>query len=253
MKSAAGAQTEAIVSKARSALRVAPIDRGTTLTAATFEKLVRHIISGEWAEGARIPPERELCQQLGIARASLREAMKALELIGVLESRVGDGTFVCPRSDFLSRPLLWAITGSDLNELRDIVEARRLLEEDIAALAAERSTAEELREIAAAVEDLRTRAHDPTACLAADMRFHLAIARAAHNPILLNSVQLLRNLLKHWIQLMLQVPGNLGSVLEQHEAIYGAIRMRDAEGARKAVSQHLSTMGRRLIEVVQTH
>jgi GntR family transcriptional repressor for pyruvate dehydrogenase complex len=223
------------------------------LTAATFERLVQLILSGQWPEGARIPSERELCQQLGIARASLREAMKALELIGVLESRVGDGTFVCARSEFLSRPLLWAITGSDLNELRDIVEARRLIEEDIAGLAAERASDAELKKIAAAVEELRSAVPDTEACLAADLRFHIAIAEAAHNQVLLNSVQLLRNLMKQWILLKLRIPGAAARVLEQHEAILLALRMRDAAGARLAMSSHLGTMGKLLMETVHHH
>lgn len=241
------------MSSSKASLRVQPIDRGTTLTAATFERLVKLILSGQWPEGARIPPERELCQQLGIARASLREAMKALELIGVLESRVGDGTFVCARSEFLSRPLLWAITGTDLNELRDMVEARRLIEEDIAGLAAERASADEVRKIAAAVEDLRAALADPDACLAADLRFHIAIAEAAHNQVLLNSVQLLRNLMKQSIRFKLQVPGAAARVLEQHEEILLAIQMRDAERARGAMSSHLSTMGKLLMEAVRQH
>lgn len=239
------------ISKAQ--LRVEPINRAATLTAATFERLVRLILSGQWPEGARIPPERVLCQQLGIARASLREAVKALELIGVLDSRVGDGTFVCPRSEFLSRPLLWAITGTDLNELRDIVESRRLIEEDIAGLAAERANQEELKKIAAAVEELRSALADPDACLAADLRFHIAVAEAAHNQVLLNSVQLLRNLMKQWILLKLQIPGAAARVLEQHEAILLAIRMRDADRARSAMSSHLGTMGKLLMEAVHQH
>ncbi len=86
------------------ARRVTPITR-TTLTESTFDQLISYVVKGEWKAGDRIPPERELCQQLGIARTSLREALKAMELVGMLDSRVGDGTFVCPRSEFLSRPL----------------------------------------------------------------------------------------------------------------------------------------------------
>ena len=67
----------------------------------------------------------------------------------MVESRVGDGTFVCPRSDFLSRPLLWAIMGADQAELRGLIEARLVLEESIAAFAAERASAGELRAISA--------------------------------------------------------------------------------------------------------
>src|SRR5213082_1790216 len=88
---------------AKASPAIAPLAR-TTLTASAFEQLISYVVNGAWKAGDRIPPERELCQQLGIARTSLREALKAMELIGMLDSRVGDGTFVCPRSEFLSRP-----------------------------------------------------------------------------------------------------------------------------------------------------
>src|SRR5580700_7954762 len=130
---------------------VTPIAR-TTLTAAAFEQLISYVVKGSWKAGDRIPPERELCQQLGIARTSLREALKAMELIGMLDSRVGDGTFVCPRTEFLSRPLLWAFTGAGHLELREIMEARTLLEKDLAGLAAERASAAEIEEIGQEVE-----------------------------------------------------------------------------------------------------
>src|SRR6202161_311849 len=133
---------------------VTPIAR-TTLTAAAFEQLISHVVNGTWRPGDRIPPERELCQQLGIARTSLREALKAMELVGMLDSRVGDGTFVCPRSEFLSRPLLWAFTGADHTELQEIMEARVLIEENLAGLAAERGTDDQIKQIGDAVQMMR--------------------------------------------------------------------------------------------------
>src|SRR6267143_212868 len=104
-----------------------PVSR-TTLTADICREMVSHLIRGDWIEEERIPTEKELCMQLGVGRASLREAMKALEIMGMIETRLGDGTFVCHRSEFLSRPLLWAITSSDRSEARELVEARRLIE-----------------------------------------------------------------------------------------------------------------------------
>ncbi len=101
---------------------VTPIKR-SKLTSSVFEQLLSYVVGGDWKPGDRIPPERDLCQQLGIARTSLREALKGMELIGMLDSRIGDGTFVCPRSEFLSRPLLWAFTGTDHEELHEIMEA----------------------------------------------------------------------------------------------------------------------------------
>jgi GntR family transcriptional repressor for pyruvate dehydrogenase complex len=225
----------------------------TTLTESVFEKLVTSLLQGPWEAGDRIPPERELCQQLGIGRASLREALKALELIGMLECRVGDGTFVLPRSEFLSRPLLWAITGTDKAELRDIVEARRVMEGEIAALAAERATKEEADEVGAAVADLRAGIGEPARALEADMRFHLALAKAAHNEILFNAVQLLRNLMAQWILIKLRMPQACAKVLEQHEAIYMAVRHRDPMRARAEMLQHLTEMGQLLMKVVENN
>lgn len=223
----------------------------TTLTESVFEELVSVLLQGHWKEGDRIPAERELCQQLEIGRASLREALKALELLGMLDCRVGDGTFVRPRSEFLSRPLLWAITGTARDELCDIVEARRIIEAELAALAAERATPEQANEIAEALADLRAATNEPARALEADMRFHLALARAAHNEVLFNAVQLLRNLMRQWVLVKLQLPGHAAKVLQQHERIYSAIQHRDSARARLEMTEHLTGTGQLLIQVVE--
>jgi GntR family transcriptional regulator, transcriptional repressor for pyruvate dehydrogenase complex len=217
---------------------VTPIPR-TTLTASAFEQLISHVVKGSWKEGDRIPPERELCQQLGIARTSLREALKAMELVGMVDSRVGDGTFVCPRSEFLSRPLLWAFTGADHNELREIMEARMLIEENLAGLAAERASNEEIAAIGGAVQEMRDGIAKGESILDADMGFHLAISSGARNDVLRNAVQLLRNLTRQWIYFKLLAPGAPEGVLKRHQAIYKAIASRNAVAARRAMRRHL--------------
>ena len=235
----------------RTATRVVtPLVR-TTLTASAFEQLISYVVKGEWKAGDRIPPERDLCQQLGIARTSLREALKAMELVGMLDSRVGDGTFVCPRSEFLSRPLLWAFTGTDHAELRDIMEARELLERDLASLAARRASDAELDKIKATIERMRESVANGESTLEADMAFHLAIAEAAHNEVLRNAVQLLRNLMKQWLVLKLMIPQVPQHVLEEHEVIYAAIQTRDPEAARNAMETHLQTTAHLLEQVVE--
>jgi GntR family transcriptional regulator, transcriptional repressor for pyruvate dehydrogenase complex len=227
-----------------------PIER-TTLTESAFEQLISYVVKGEWKAGDRIPAERELCRQLGIARTSLREALKAMELIGMLDSRVGDGTFVCARSEFLARPLLWAFTGTDHEELRDIMEARMLMERDLAGLAAERGSAAEIESIGAAVESMSESVAAGNSIMDADMSFHLAVAAAAHNAVLQNAVQLLRNLMRQWLYLKLMIPDVPGSVLRQHQAIYHAIRARDTEAARKAMWEHLQSTVRLVSQVME--
>ena len=231
---------------------VTPIAR-TTLTATAFEQLISHVVKGNWKPGDRIPPERELCQQLGIARTSLREALKAMELVGMLDSRVGDGTFVCPRSEFLSRPLLWAFTGADHNELHDIMEARTIIEENLAGLAAQRASNEEIAAIGRAVQMMRDSLARGESILEADMAFHLAISAAAHNEVMRNAVQLLRNLTRQWIYFKLLLPNVPPTVLKRHEAIYRAISQRKPAAARSAMRRHLEETMTLVTQVVQQH
>lgn len=229
---------------------IAPIER-TKLTASVFEQLLSYVVKGSWKPGDRIPPERDLCQQLGIARTSLREALKAMELVGMLDSRVGDGTFVCPRSEFLSRPLLWAFTGSDHEELREIMEARTIIEENLAGLAAQRGSSEEIAEIGRAVQMMRDSIARGDSILEADMAFHLAVSAAAQNGVLKNAVQLLRNLMRQWIRFKLLMPEVPETVLKRHVSIYRAIEARKPNAARNAMRFHLEETIKLVTQVVE--
>jgi GntR family transcriptional repressor for pyruvate dehydrogenase complex len=219
-----------------------PVAR-STLTANVCRKLVSHLLRGDWQEGDRLPPERELGQRLGVGRASLREALKALEIMGMIESRVGEGTFACHRSEFLSRPMLWAITGSTQSEIREIIEARLTMETALAGFAAERATADDLREIDQYIGAMEAAKNDPAAFLEADINFHLAVARAAHNRILFNAVQLIRNLMRQWMKEALESRGTSELALQQHKTIFLAITQRDKDAACAAVNAHLEAMG----------
>jgi GntR family transcriptional repressor for pyruvate dehydrogenase complex len=233
---------------------VTPIPR-TTLTATAFEQLISYVVKGTWKSGDRIPPERELCQQLGIARTSLREALKAMELIGLLDSRVGDGTFVCPRSEFLSRPLLWAFTGSDHSELQDLMEARTIIEENLAGLAAERGSREAIAVIGQTVQMMRDSIARGDSILEADVAFHLAISAAAENEVLRNAAQLLRNLMRQWIYFNLHLPGVPSAALKHHQEIYRAILNGKSATARSTMRRHLeetSALVRRAIKQNKT-
>lgn len=233
------------------------VDRGdeygelsrSKLSASVFEKLLSLILGGQWKEGDRIPPERELSQELGVGRASLREALKALELIGMIDCRVGDGTFVCERSTFLSRPLLWAITGSGMTRVDELVESRLVLECEIAAFAGCRGTPADVAAIEAEAQRMRCGAASADVLMDADMKFHMAIAEAAHNQILLNAVQMIRSLMQQWMLVTLHVPGVGSKVYSQHQAILDCIRAKDPAGARDAMRTHLEEMGGLLIRI----
>ncbi len=223
----------------------------TTLTAAAFDQLISHVVNGSWKAGDRIPPERDLCQQLGIARTSLREALKAMELVGMVDSRVGDGTFVCPRSEFLSRPLLWAFTGTDDTEFQEIMEARIIIEENLAGLAAQRATEQEIKLIGEAVQMMQDSIARGEPILEADMAFHLAIAHASHNHLLAKSVQLLRNLMRQWLFYKVMIADVAPRILKRHLAIYRAIVQHKPVAARREMRLHLDEAMELVTQIIQ--
>jgi GntR family transcriptional regulator, transcriptional repressor for pyruvate dehydrogenase complex len=227
---------------------ITPVVR-TTLTADVCKKMVGHLLRGDWKEGDQIPAERELCQQLGVGRASLREALKALEIMGMIQTRLGEGTFVCGRSEFYSRPLLWAIAGSVKEDVTEITEARRLIETELAGLAAIRASAEDLKKIGRHLDLMEEAGHDNARFQTADIDFHLAIAEAAHNRILLNALHLIRNLMKQWIGSALLLTGVADEALDQHRRIFMAIAKKNPEQARQGMKAHLEAMAERLLQV----
>jgi GntR family transcriptional repressor for pyruvate dehydrogenase complex len=218
-----------------------PVKR-TTLTADICRKMVTQLIRGSWREGEKIPPERDLCQRLGVGRASLREALKALEIMGMIEIRLGDGTYVCNRSDFFSRPLLWAIVSGSEADARELVEARILIEVELAGLAAERANAEQVRLIAAQLNRMEKTKNTPLEFVQADIDFHLAIGQAASNSILMNALHLIRNLLHEWVLGAVAAKGVAEKACEQHRKVFCAIESRDAATARQAMQKHLQDM-----------
>ena len=214
----------------------------TTLTADICRKMVGQLIRGTWSEGEKIPAERELCLKLGVGRASLREALKALEIMGMIETRLGDGTYVCKRSEFFSRPLLWAIASSSEADARELIEARTLIEVELAGLAAEHANANNLSELTAQLDRMIKAKKHPEEFVQADVNFHLAIGRAAANSILMNALHLIRNLLQQWILSAANVSGVPEKACAQHKRILLAIRNKDGVAARKEMRKHLHDM-----------
>jgi GntR family transcriptional repressor for pyruvate dehydrogenase complex len=178
----------------------------------------------------------------------LREALKALEIMGMIETRLGDGTFVCNRSEFFSRPLLWAITGSDHENARELIEARRLMEVELAGLAAERATPEDVRSIEKYMREMEVAVENQELFLEADLAFHLAVGEAAHNRILINALHLIRNLMRQWIQNTISHDNIAQHVVKQHQDIFHAIVQKSQSGARAAMQVHLDAMARALMQ-----
>ena len=190
-----------------------------------------------------MPSERDLCKRFGVGRTSVREALRSLTAMGIVDGRVGDGTFVADNRRHLERTVRWGmlLDGSDVESL---VETRLMLESNTALWAASRAQDENLVAIETHMEGMRGSAGDADRFLEFDIGFHLEIANATQNPILARLVSTTRGYLQEWIRGSLRTaPG--GAVerarlsVSQHEAILAALRSRQPEGARQAMEAHI--------------
>ncbi len=203
--------------------------------------------------GDRLPPERELCKQFGVGRSSLREALRSLSVMGILDGRIGEGTFVCDNSQYLEKALQWGFR-LDGKKLQDLSETRMMLESQTVYLAAERATVDDVEAIAGALAGMEAALRDWGLFLESDLQFHLLIARATHNSILYSLLETTRNHLQEWIKGNLSAPSLAGPraelSLREHHQILMAMRKRDPEGARQAMAAHIRSSGRDLQEQV---
>lgn len=207
-----------------------------SLSDQVVERLRAEITDGRWPVGERIPPEPELMAQLGVARGTLREALRALQYTGMLEIRRGDGTFVRARSEV---PGALARSGGTLS---DVLEARTALEPQLARLAAERAQDADIVRIAEALE-ARTRASDDD-WVAADVAVHEAIAWAAGNPILFEVYTALLPRLHESMRNAQTREGFCRDEPRGHDEVLDAIRRRDPEAAAASAAENLSATGK---------
>ncbi len=197
------------------------------------------ITDGRLGPGARLPSERSLSEALGVSRPSVREAIRSLTAMHILESRHGSGTYVSSLSlDELLRPLQFAVGLAD-SGIRDLFEVRALIEPGGAALAAERATDEELERIRTGAAESTAPELDQDQRGAADIEWHDLIVRCSHNGLLINVAQSISLLSVESRAITVRVPGILDQAVADHEQIAAAVCSRDPEAAREAMRGHL--------------
>jgi GntR family transcriptional repressor for pyruvate dehydrogenase complex len=209
----------------------------TRVTAMLIAKFKQLISRGSIAPGSKFPPERELAKEFGVNRASLRQALKVLEIMGVLTQRVGDGTYLSASAEtILKEPLDFLILLDDLSH-HELFETRLIVEPELAARAAERATVEDLAGLRQAIMAME-RSRTNQARLEADVAFHECVFRASGNRIchLLFKV-IHRSVLTSMGHLSRRV--TVDRPLSFHKKIYAAIRDRNAQAARTAMQEHI--------------
>lgn len=211
-----------------------------------YEEIVRQvkalIAEGRLKSGDQLPPERDLAAQFKVSRTSVREALRTLESLGLIEIRPGEGTFVRKVSvESLIEPLAHVIL-SQREAVGELFEARRLLEPALAGLAARRATQDDLQEMERILEEQAKEVAAGLTGLAQDAAFHASIAASVRNRAITRTVNAIMDLLTQSREESLQTPGRPTRSHQDHRRILDAIRRRDEAGARRAMLDHLDAV-----------
>jgi len=213
-------------------------------TSRLYELIVQQveesIVKGQLKPGDQLPAERELAQHFGVSRTAVREAVKTLREKGLVEAYSGRGTFVTSGSSQSIRQSLDLISRISQQEGSvHLAELRAILEPEIAALAASRIEEQLLTTMRDAVSAMDLGLDDPDAYIEADLDFHLALAEAVENPLILSLLDSIVGLLRDQRSRIFNVDGGPERGQFHHKRILAAIERRDADAARAAMRAHL--------------
>ena len=208
-----------------------------------YEEIVRQIktmiAEGRLTSGDRLPPERELAEKFLVSRTSVREALRALESLSLVEIRPGEGTFIREMSvDRLIEPLALVMV-SQRESIAELFEARRLIEPAIAGLAAGRATPDEVQEMERILEEQGREVAAGRTGFVQDAQFHAAIGRAAHNEAITRIAHAVMDLLTQSREESLNTPGRPTRSHQDHRRILQAIAHRRVAAAEEAMRDHL--------------
>ena len=221
-----------------------------------FQQIKASIQRGDYAVGAKLPSERALAEQFSVNRAGVREALRALEAIGMVEVRHGLGCYAIRDTESEDTPSIWIpwlLVHRD--EVLALLDVRESLEMKAAALAASRITETELAGLEQILNDMRVAAANPAVAPAElselDVRFHDAIARASKNRFLIELLEHCGSAFETDRYAIFAVPARPAGSVEEHAAIIDAIRQRDPVHAADRMTMHVANV-RKTIQTVHT-
>jgi DNA-binding FadR family transcriptional regulator len=211
------------------------------------DRLVELITARSLEAGDQLPTERELTETFGVGRSSIREALRMLESQGVIRPGSGGAFAVAEASNPLESSLQLVFALDDRTGIHHLFELRRILDCEAAALAAERRSRGDLAEMASAIDEMDaalTAAGRDEAFVQADIRFHLAIAEATGNRLIVYSMQAAREIVRRALLALVHVPRSPESAVLEHRAVYEAIETANPDWARTAMRDHLERVER---------
>jgi GntR family transcriptional repressor for pyruvate dehydrogenase complex len=227
------------------------------LSDAIVDQILEGIRSGAFGPGTVLPPERSLAERFGVSRGSVREAIRSLEYAGILDVRTGSGTYVAEAG--LSKAAVLRARAAMVGEHSplDLVVARRALEPVCAALAATNRSAADLDQLRGLVQAQRELLLRGEETAEVDLSFHVAVATASHNPVLLMLYDRIAEIMRQdiWLDLRRRSRALAGTpelYLHQHDGTLAAIEAGDSRAASRSVDAHMRTVEQRLIAEVDS-
>jgi GntR family transcriptional repressor for pyruvate dehydrogenase complex len=218
-------------------VEIEPINR-----ARIHEQVIRQLQNlmhqGKLQPGDRLPPERELAQRFGVSRVAIRQALSVLQAMGLVQSRIGDGTFARNSAEMTVTVLASVIPGPQ-GTVGEQVELRRIIEPQVAELAALRANKSDIAELKRCLEAQKAKLDAGESFVDEDAALHLAIARATKNHLLVRMIEGIHELLRDSRNRSLQTAHARQKSLRGHERVIEAIQRKDSAGARQAMRQHL--------------
>jgi GntR family transcriptional regulator, transcriptional repressor for pyruvate dehydrogenase complex len=225
--------------------------RAVRLSESVAARIEAMIVTGRLPAGRRLPAERELAERLGVSRGLAREAIQELQLKGLVVRRPGSGTHVCaPHKSGFSRVIGGYLSQAE-REVTEVLDFREALEPPIAARAAERASDMDVAALQH-VSDLLETETDPTRAAALDAQFHLTIAQATHNSVLVKLVETSMEALNQTRRQNLQTTERRRLSRTAHRKILAAIQVRDGDAAEAAMLEHIRGVAALVLGARQT-
>lgn len=201
--------------------------------------------------GDRLPPEREITEELGVARSTVREAMRSLAFLGAVEPKQGDGVYVGRVDEKVLNRVVEMGLLFQKSKVSEVIEVRRLLETEAARLAARNRTTEDCETLRQSVANMNSNLGNLDPFTALDLEFHIAVSRAGQNSVLEYLINSLRGLLEMWIERAFSSPSiDMERISMEHEAVCDAIVAGEPAKAGDLMDVHLAKASERLLRVV---
>jgi GntR family transcriptional repressor for pyruvate dehydrogenase complex len=219
---------------------------GSTPVSEVARRLLDLFTTGDIAPGTRLPAERQLAATLQVGRSAIREALAALEILGIVDVRPGSGTYLRgTASELLPQTLRWGLLIGERNTT-ELLELRAGLEIHVARLAANRASAATLAKLRRTLTRMRDSIDDLAAFARADRDFHQALGEAAGNATIVDLLTTARSLLRVYAERAVHDRTEAEKAIAEHEAVLHAIDGHDEEGAAAAMATHMTTASARV-------